>query len=266
MTSQKIYRKADISTAEARESLKRAYPGAKIAGLEIVVADDEASKAARVKVGSLVYEATVHVADFPPDANVGGSGSDDAPEPPKKDDGGDDSSDDSDSGDDSDGDDGGDAKPNPFGDKSDGGDDSGKGDVEHQILHVLTELLHAVKGGSPLGDPGAGPDLGGPVPPGGDLPDIGAPPAGGPPLPPPVKAKSPVGGPAFAHYDNSKNEFTVLRRDASELGNKAMISEAAELYPTHKVARIQRTGSAKLNGIEVNLPAQNFAVVTLIRQ
>lgn len=270
METLKIYRKADISTAEARKTIKRQYKGSKIASVEVVPADADAARSAHVKVGDLVYEAVVHVAEFPPSGGDSDDGGDDSAPAPEKSDGGDDSSDSDDSDDGGDSDSGGD---NPFAPKDDGGGDGGgdsglKGDSG--IIHLLTEILHTlVKGGAgadPLGGPDAGPGLDGPVPPGpGGLGDVGAPPAGGPPLPPPVKDKSPIGGPAFASVAG-KTEFSVLCRDAQEIGNKAILATFAQELPTHRVSKIQRTGSAKVNGVELDLKANNFAVVTLTRK
>jgi len=278
-TEKTFYRSAGrLSFADATKSLQ-SQPGVEaILALATKAADADEAKSAGVNVGDLVYAATVRLAEFPPSD---GGGEDKPKEEssekaPPSDDAPSDTPDDSP-------DEGGD-KPNPFGgdegDPDEGAEPKLKGD--DGIIHVLTELLHAVKslgGGAedPLADPGADPGLGGPPAPGADpnaLPDIGAPEAGGgalpppggaPPLPPPVPQKSPLGG-SFAHYDSEVAQITVLRRDASELGNKAMIAEAAEIYPTHMVAKIQRTGSAKVNGLLVGLPESNAAVVTLVKK
>lgn len=82
---------------------------------------------------------------------------------------------------DGEGGDGPEGGPKPPGGEKKG---EGKGGTEEQMLHVLTEILHALKGG-PVGpelggpdDLGPGPDaLGGPPPHGGH----GLPPGGGPP-------------------------------------------------------------------------------------
>lgn len=151
-------------------------------------------------------------AEFPPGEDEGG-GSD---TPPKDDKPKDDApSDDEGS---SDGPPGADGPPTP-GDKpgEDKGPEAGKGNTEEQILHVLTQLLHAVQGGGTLNGPGPddalGPDPlagGGPPPPKGPAGPPGPPGAGGPPGakapkgPPAMKpgmtppGGTPVGAPAFA--------------------------------------------------------------------
>lgn len=283
MATRTVYRKADISSAEATKSLFAGFPGAELVSFVTKTASAAEAKAAGATEGDLVYEATVKMAEFPPSDDSSGSSDsgDDAPAPSKESEGGDDKSDSSDdsSSDSSSEDKGGDSKPDFGGDGGEEKEPKLKGD--DGIIHLLTEILHALKGdaglGAPGGDLGAGPDAGlGP-----DLPDVGAPaqgdtlpppggpagaPGGAPPLPPPVKEKAPIGGAAFAHYNPEQAEFSVLRHDASELGNKAMIAEAAEIYPTHKVARIQRTGAATINNLNVDLPANNVAVVTLVRK
>ena len=70
---------------------------------------------------------------------------------------------------------------------------------------------------------------------------------------------------AFASVAD-KAEAHILRVDASEIGNKALIAEVEAAAPGHKVARIQRTGSAVVNGETVNLPENNQAVITLVRK
>jgi len=285
MTTTTFYRKANVSRADAAKSLLTRYPNADLVSLKAKKADAEEALAAGVKVGDQVFAATIRVSEFPPSDDSDSSDteepSDDAPpsdSPPA-----DDSSSDDDSSD----------SPAPdFGDGDSDADDLGgeekplKGD--DGIIQLLQQLLDVVKGGGGLG-PDAGPDDLGPDPMGGDpgmggdplgdpgaVPDIGAPPqggglpapggpAGGPPLPPPVKPKSGIGVGAFAHYNSKQAEITVVRQNTTgSVGNKEIIAEARQFYPTHTVAKIRRTGSAVVNGQDTNLPESKIAVVTLI--
>lgn len=74
------------------------------------------------------------------------------------------------------------------------------------------------------------------------------------------------GGPAFSHYNPATPEITTVRKDANQKNNKALLDEAASVYPTHRVAKIQRTGKAKLNGNVYDLAKNNLAVVTLVKK
>jgi hypothetical protein len=111
---------------------------------------------------------------FPPSDDSEGGGDESAPKPPKED--GPPSDDSEDSGSDS------------SSDSPDGGDDSGskppsKGDKpgsDAQVVQLLTQILHTLGGGAPMGGPGGPDDLG--------------PGAGGPPAPPP-HGGPPHGGP-----------------------------------------------------------------------
>ena len=260
-----FYRKANVPSADAITALTSRYPKAQLVSFETRKAASASEAAsASVKIGEQIYVATVRVAEFPPVEDSG----EEKPEAPKPE-GSDEGDSEKSESDDSEGD-------NPFagGDEDgEGGDKPVKQDKEDILIHLLTEIVHALKGGAggPEGPPGAGGpgDL--------DLPDVGAPPAGGPglpppggpggkpPLPPPIKEKSPVGVGAFASVA-SMSEAHLVRADANEIGNKALIKEVEEFAPGKRVARIQRTGSAKINGNVVNLPDANVAVVTLVRK
>lgn len=268
MATQKFYRKATVSRADATASLFARFPNADLISFEQKTATADEAKAAGAKEGDAIFAATIRVAEFPPsdDESASEGDSEESAPAPKKEKS---ESDDSESSDDSDSDDGGDPAPEfGAGDGPEGGHEPKKLSPEEQTVHLLQQILDALKGGAgPV--PPAGPDAGL------DLPDVGAPgqgdalpppggPAGDAPLPPPVKQKSPVGVGAFSHYDPKLAEITVVRAAASELGNRGMIAEAAEVYPTHAVAKIQRTGSATINGKTVNLAERNLAVVTLV--
>lgn len=267
MATQTLYRKATVSRADATASLFKRFPNADLVSFEHKAATAEEAVSAGAKEGDAIFAATIRVAEFPPtdDSSSDDSGdSSEAPAPKKEKPEGDESSDDST-------DDSTDPKPEFGGGEGDSeGHEPKKLSPEEETNHLLQQILDALRGGAgPAGGPGD--DIGAPA-----LPDIGAPdqgealpPPGGPagagaPLPPPVKQKSPLGVGSFAHYDRSKSEITVVRTDASALGNRGMIAEAREVYPTHKVAKIQRTGSATINGETIKLAERNIAVVTLI--
>lgn len=156
-----------------------------------------------------------------------------------------------------------------------GGDDFGGGDdlgekkpkklkPEEEMVSLLRQLLDAVQGGASLGgppgdgdlaDPGMPPPGGHPGGPPGGMPPAGGPPhggPGGPPLPPPVPKGPPMGGGgSFAHVA-SVSTFQFERADANTRGNdgifrvavsnRSLIQEANQLIPTHKVAKIERSG------------------------
>lgn len=285
MATTTFFRKANVSQAEATASLFKRFPNVDLVSFEKKAATAEEAASAGVKEGDLVFAATIRTAEFPPAGDGGDDSSsekEDAPSedsaPAPKSDGGDsdDSSDSEDSSSSSDSE--GDDKGNPF-----GGDSEGEGakpkelkgeELTNHLLKQILDALHSLSGGG-LGGPGGPGDL--------DLPDVGAPgqgdtlppPAGphagpgGPatkaPLPPPVKEKSPVGVGAFAHVAG-KAEIHMVRADAGEVNNRAIIAEAAEHAPTHMVAKIQRTGSAVVNGQTVNLAERGIALVTLVKK
>ena len=263
---QTFYKRANGSAKKALDELLGRYPDASHIEFNVKTATKETAPLARVKVGEKIFEATVHVGEF--GEEEGGDEGEEPksePKPKKKEEGSDPDLDG-----DSDGDDDGDGDgPPSFGDDGDGLG-APKMKPEEQMVHLLTQILHALQGGgAPHGAPG--PDLmGGPPPP---KPPMGAPKPpgpGGPPgaggPPPPVAPKAPMAGPAFSHYNPDQSEIVTIRRGATEVGNKALIAEAAEAFPTHKVAKIQRTGSARLNGKQYNLPENKIAVVTLVRK
>lgn len=283
-----LYRKANVTAAEATTSIFKRFPNVELVSFKKKEANAEEAKAARAKEGDLVYEATIRVAEFPPEGGDDSS-SDEGSEPkeekkdkaPKEESGSDP---------DNDGDD--DSSPegdtdDDFAGKDEGGDDPfgaepKKLSPEEQIIHLLTQLLHAVQGGGGMGH-GPKPPHGGPEM-GGDLPDIGAPGkgeelppppggpgaggpggpgAGGPPLPPPVKEKAPIGAGAFAHV-TGRTEVTMVREDSGEVSNKAIIAEAAEHAPAHRVSKIQRTGLAQIGDDLIDLAEAKLALVTLV--
>lgn len=274
MANTSFYRKANVPAAQAITALTSRYPKAELVSFETREAKTaEEASSAGVAVGETIYVATVRVAEFPPAEDKGddsGDDSDESSEAPaeEKEEKSDEKSDDKEPSD------GGDDKP-PF-EEGESGDGPSKGKPEDLIVHLLQKILHALEGGAGPVGPDAGPGGPGDL----DLPDVGAPPAGGPalpppggphggpgkaPLPPPVKEKSPVGVGAFASVVD-KAEAHVVRADANEIGNKALIAEVTAFVPGHRVARIQRTGSAVINGETVNLPETNQAVVTLVRK
>lgn len=283
MATTTFYRKAsNVSSAEATASLFKRFPNAELVSFETrTAANADEAQQAGAKEDDLLYVATIRTAEFPPagdggeeseapseDAPADDAPSDDAPSddaPAEKPEGDDDK--------------GGDK---PFGGGDEGGEEGGKPKElkgEELTNHLLKQILDAVAGGGIGGPPG--PDAAGPGGPGDlDLPDIGAPekgeafpPPGGPgaagpgkpPLPSPVKEKSPIGVGAFAHVAG-KSEIHMVRADAGSVNNKTILDEAAEHAPTHNVARIQRSGSAVINGETINVAERGIAVVTLVRK
>jgi hypothetical protein len=279
-----LYRKANVSAAEATTSIFKRFPNVELVSFTKKEANAEEAKAARAQEGDLIYEATIRLAEFPPEGGDDKGGEDSGSSEPKEEKSEapkEDSGSDSDSDDDSGSDDGGDKGGDEFGggDGPEHGAEPKKLSPEEQVVHLLTQILDALKGGG-MGH-GPKPPHGGPEM-GGDLPDIGAPgagdelppPPGGPhggpggpgagaPLPPPVKEKAPIGAGAFAHV-TGRTEVTMVRDDAGEIGNKGIIAEAATYAPDHRVARIQRTGIAQIGDDLIDLAEANKALVTLV--
>lgn len=196
--------------------------------------------------------------EFPPSDDGGG---DEGPPKPKSEEGPPD-------------DDGGDDPGLPGLDGPDGppegGDDEkkpGKGGTEEMMLHVLTEILHALKGG-PVGpemggpdDLGPGPDaMGGPPPHGGHgMPPAGGPPPGGPGKPPMMgigaKLKPgeipnkpgmvPVGAPAFS------STHPLAQRLAKVAGRQRHIPVSSPAGMTVKQARADLDPIAEYFGYKV---------------
>lgn len=265
MATETFYRKANVTSREATDSIHKRFPNAELLSFVKKAATAEEAIAANAKEGDSVYVATVRTAEFPP-SDDSGSEAPEAPAEPKEEAPAE--SEDATSEDDPDAE----AAPAPGGEGEEAGGKPKELKGEELTNHLLQELLDAVKGGGALGPDAAGP--GGPDAAGLDLPDIGAPdqgdglaPPGGlggkPPLPPPVREKSPVGVGAFASVAG-KAEIHFVRETSDGVGNKTIIAEAAEHAPTHRVAKIQRTGSALINGETVNLAERKLAVVTLI--
>lgn len=263
----KFYRTANVSLAEAAAQLAKKFSDNQIENLEKrAITAEEAAESGRT-AGELVYVATIRVAEFPP-----AEGEEKKDESSDSSDSGESKSD-SDSSDSDESSDSDNSKP-PFGGGEDKGAEPKKPDFQTELLHLLKMIADALGGGG-LGGPGldSGPgDL--------DLPDVGAPdkgeslppvdgpgaPGGAPtkgPLPPPVKEKSPIGVGAFASIASESQAYLVREADA---GNKQIIAEVEEYLPTHRVAKIQRTGSAKINGKNTVLADAGIALVTITKK
>lgn len=277
MTTQTFYRKANVAKVDAIVKLLERFPTADILKFVEKKANLDEARLAKVRPGSAIFEAKIRVAEFPPgdessDEEESESPEEEAAESPAKE------------------------KSEPSEDKEEGGEDAapdfhppaGKGDEggepkklspEEETNDLLRQILDAIKGGGDLGGP-KGPGMG--APDALDLPDIGAPdqgaplppPKGGPgaagagaPLPPPAKPKG-VGAPAaFSKFDpRAANVVLVCEDVTGETKTSAIKAEAESLWPTHKVAKIRRRGSEVINGSEVDLPANNLAVVTLVKK
>jgi len=287
MTEKTFYRSADIDKGEAVKSLLEANPGATIVRVDTKRATPSEARFASVRTGTEIYAATIRVAedddssdDKPSDDSSGDGGEKKNPFADKGDGGSDDGGSDDKGSDDK----GGDALDLTGDGDGDGGDKPEKLTGDAGIIDLLQQLVDAVKGGASLGAPddGAlpGDDLGpvgGDLPPGGDasvLPDaptadVGAP-VPGTPLPPPVKPKPGPGGPAFASVQSrvasSGTAELVLRDVTSAVKTKDILDQAAKDFPDHKVAKVRRNGTEKIKGVEVNLPANEIALVTLVRK
>lgn len=261
----KLYRKATVSRAEATAGLFKNMPNADLVSFERKTATAaEAAHTPGAQAGDTIYVATIRTAEFPP-SDDGGGEEESAPEPkekkkspPSEEGGSDDGGESSDDG-------GEDAAPE-FGSDADGPGGPGEGHPHklppaEETNHLLTQILHAIQGGDPLGGPPGGDPMGGP-----DLPDVGAPPAGeglppgGPtkaPLPPPVAPHSPaMPGGAFSSVTAGAKEFQFTRIDvkADGLGHRALIAEAHELAPGYRVAKLTAN------------EAEDTATLTMIRE
>ena len=259
----KFYRKASVSRGAAIQALFSKMPDADLVSFEQKVASAEEAKAARAAEGDQIFVATIRTAEFPPSKNEAPeeeAPKGDAPPSDPDDDGDDDSSPEGDT----------DKGVPSFDSESDGppapGEDKGepkakKMKPEEEMVHLLHQILDALKGG------GAGPGDLGPGGPGDlDVPDIGAPEAGGPPMPPPKKAPlpppvPPKAGPgaggmgAFSKVIEDRADFTFRREAASELNNASLLSEAMEMAPGFRVAKIDRRSEKD----------QDAALVTMVR-
>lgn len=262
-----IYRKANVSARKAVAEIYEAFPTSDIESFSTVKANALQAQQANTTVGEKIYAATLKVSEFPPsdEDSSDDADSDPKPEPPKDDKPSEDKEEDSsdDSADDA-------LEPSGDGEGADDGELHKPKELspDEKIIHLLSEILDAVKGGGPgdlaggdLPDIG-GPDQGAPLPPpphGGPGAGLGAP---KPPLPPPA---SPHMGPgAFSHYDPKAKQFSVIRRNAGEIGTRGLIAEAQVVYPTHRVAKVNRTGTAEIGGLNVNLAQSGVAVITLV--
>lgn len=287
MRTQTLYKKATTSVPKAIEDITKRYPGVEIDGIVVKAADASEARMAKVSVGERIFVATVKHAEFPagdgPDEDSAPP-EDSAPEEPKeepKDDAPESSE-------------GGEKKEKKSELKGDGeGADDGvpgpegepkKPNKDDLLLEVLQALLMKLDGGDdPMGDPGmaevGAPGAGEPMPPhsmkphgpgpggpGGPPPGPGGPAGHGAPLPPPVSKPAGPGGVAFGHYNPKAAEFSVMRRDAGEIGNRGLIIETESVYPTHRVAKITRTGLAEVNGELLDVAEAGIALLTLTKK
>lgn len=259
MQTQTFYRKANVSSAEAIASLKRNFPKSEIVDFDNrIAADTGEAAAANAKVGDKIYVATIRMAEFPPKDDEGES-EESEPEAIDESPEGDDEADSPEA-------------PPAFGgeDSSEEEEKPDKLSPEEETVHLLRQILDAIKGGGDLGGPEedlALPDIGGPeAGPGGELPPPGM--GGGkPPLPPPIKEKSPVGGPSFSSFNAKAGTVILVREDVdSTVTTSSIKQEAEEFWPTHRVAKIRRNGQEVIKGQTLNLPERKLAVVTLVKR
>lgn len=270
--TQTIYRKANVSPKQAIAELESAFPGSEVTEFEAHPATVQEARVAKTTPGNKIFVATLRLADDsespePPESDSGPS-EEKEPAPPKAE-GPEDAVDDAPP-------EGPPAESKPSAGPHDGpaGPEEHKMKPEEEMVHLLKQILDAVSGGDKLGPEPGMDDLGpgGPPPPphgaphgpgpGGPPPGPGGPMGhGGPPLPPPVEKSGP--GVAFAHYDAKAPSFTVIRRQANELGLRGLKAEVEQVYPTHRVAKISTAGLAVVDDLQVDLAANNIAVITL---
>jgi hypothetical protein len=268
-----FYRRADISKADAAAQLLAREPGAKLVGeIRTERATRDTARTAGVRPGERVYAADLRLAgDGPPfeKKDADSDGEDEAVV---------DLTSDSDSGSDDSGDSDSGEKEGTSPSESDSeGEEPKELTGEDKIIDLLTQLVDAVNGGASLGpddpmadpmadDPaGLGPDpaLDAAGPPAGPELGIGAP-AQGETLPPPVPPKH--GPAAFAAVASAKRAVLVRRDVTSAVKTSDLVREAQAEWPTHKVARVERTGIGEIKGVKVDLPAHKIALVTLERK
>lgn len=212
----KNVRASDIDIQDALKLLRKKFPKAKVAKLEV----DNHNQ----------YVAHIVVAEFPPKDDGGDEGGGDAPEFTEE-------------GPEDSGDDGGDEGGPPPEPKSEGGEKGGG-----KLMALVEQIAQAVgvtpDGGDEMGmDPMGGP----PGPPGGlgpDLPDVGAPSKMEAPLPPPASKPAPGmgGGGTFA-----KRTTTVWREDDGTPVAE-VLKEAQAFFPGQRVAKIERHMGKGANG------------------
>lgn len=278
--TQTLYKKATTTVPKALAALSESFPKAEIVDIDIKAANAQEARWAKVTVGERIFVATVKHAEFPAgdgpdeDSAPGDSAPDEEPKEEKSEPKTDDSEDS-----------GKEKKSEPKGD-GEGADDAFGGpegepkkpNKDDLLLEVLQALLAKLGGpgddlGGPDADPGAvevgAPGAGEPgLPPHAMKPHPSGGPAGhGAPLPPPVpKPAAGPGGAAFAHYDPRTASFAVMRKDAGEIGNRGLILETESVYPTHRVAKITRTGLAEVNGELLDVAEAGIALITLTKK
>lgn len=273
-----FYRAADITAKDALAQITARYPKAELESFETIAANVSQARVARVKPGAKVYQVKL-AGDFEESSEESAPPKEESSEPksePK---------------DEAPSEDSGEEKseskpPKPEGegdspdlDGEEGADDLMPGDEEvklkpeEEMVHLLKAILHALApapGGDMLDagpDMGAGgpppPPHGAPAPPPHGAPPMGAgappgPPHGAPPMAPkpPMPPKPAMPGAAFA----------AVRQDSNQIGTRALIAEATQAFPKHRVAKIQRKGTAGLNGRTVDLEKANLSVITFVER
>jgi hypothetical protein len=225
MQTKTMTRLATVTPDEAMKSVLAKFPGATIAAFSTFDAPEGES-----------YRVTLKLAEFPPAKDEADDAPDAEPKDPFVEEDKDEKKDPLDLTDDKDSDDSEDKPKEP------------KMSEVMDLMKAIADKLGVPVPGEdhPLDDP-TDPD---PLAPDA-MPDPAAPPAPhDAPLPPPVPEKGGMG--AFAstqpHADTAKvagrRSFVLERDDAGEANNATLLREAHELFPTFRVARIDREKKA----------------------